>query len=107
MKVRGQKFAREIWPDKAAAIITTLKSCGNTYEDIDNALEACNALLGGSGVEPIRDRNHHSYYQDIGLLYVNLGDTYTPTVIFDTYEDRFEIMAWGDMVENNPSRFWD
>ena len=41
-------------------------------EDPDYAMERINTLLGGYGVEAIRDHDFSRYYGDIGLLYVNM-----------------------------------
>jgi hypothetical protein len=75
------------------------------HKTIDAALDTCNALLKCYGVESIRDNGHDGYYMDIGLLYVNMGDTYAPTVVYDTRRDAFYITSWGDIVEDQPKRF--
>ena len=45
------------------------------------------------------------YYFDIHLLYVNMGDTYVPTIIYDTLKELWYCCSWGDIVENDPKRF--
>jgi len=40
-----------------------------------------------------------------GVDYVNTGDTYTPTLMFDYEKSRFLLGSWGDLVERQPSRF--
>ena len=46
------------------------------------------------------------YYQDINLLYVNKGDTYEPTVIYDALKDIWYIgRSWGDVIESDEKRF--
>ena len=76
-----------------------------TYDQIDKALDTINEILKGYGVESIRDNNWDSYYCDIGILYVNMGDTYIPTVIYDTRKDSWYVTSWGDIVERNEKRF--
>jgi hypothetical protein len=72
---------------------------------VDAALDTCNALLKCYGVEAIRDNQWDGYYCDIGLLYVNMGDTYAATVVYDTRRDAFYITSWGDIVESETKRF--
>jgi len=73
---------------------------------IDYALDVINKLIGGYGVESIRGEWVDHYYQDINLLYVNKGDTYEPTVIYDTMKKKWYIgVSWGDIVEKESKRF--
>ena len=76
-----------------------------TYMGIDKALDNCNKLLHGYGVEAIRDNKWSNYYHDIGILYCNMGDTYIDTIVFDTRKDKFYITSWGAIVENEQKRF--
>jgi hypothetical protein len=68
---------------------------------VDELLADANKALGGYGVEAIRQEGAHvsRYYQDIIGLYVNLGETYKPTLIYDTAENRFAVGGWGDFLE--------
>jgi len=77
----------------------------HTHEQVDKALDSINQLLHGYGVEAIRGKFIDNYYQDINLLYVNLGDTYIPTIIYDTKKERFLVCSWGDIVESQPKQF--
>lgn len=77
----------------------------DSHNRIDEALDAINNILGGYGVEATRDNDLTGYYGDIGLLYVNLGDTYAPTVVYDTRSDKWIIASWSDVVERNEKRF--
>jgi hypothetical protein len=57
-------------------------------------------LIGGFGVEAIRgSRNWDSFYCDICGEYVNLGDTYDCTLLYDTVKRKYLITSWGDWVE--------
>jgi hypothetical protein len=40
-----------------------------------------------------------------GLEFVNMGDTYDTTLIYDFSTGRFYVGAWGDWVERYPRRF--
>ena len=39
------------------------------------------------------------------VIYVNMGDTYTTTLMFDWSKDKFLVGSWGDLVEAQPRRF--
>ena len=75
------------------------------FNAIDMALEQINKILCGYGVESMRDIEWDSYYGDIGLLYVNMGDTYVGTVIYDTRKKRWFVACLGDYVEKKEKRF--
>lgn len=74
------------------------------YHRIDvrafHTLEEISPLIGGHGVEALRPRNplEHVYY-------INQGDAYRATIIWDAMREQFRISSWGDMVERYPRRF--
>lgn len=68
-------------------------------KQVDEVLEQVNKLMKAHGVEAIRGEWVSFYFQDIVLLYVNTGDTYSSTVMYDTERDRFFIGSYGDWVE--------
>jgi len=85
---------------------TDLKAIANAIENaynhrlVDEALELANKVIGGSGVEAIRGAWHSNYYQDIVLLYVNTGDTYSASVVYDAVANRwYPGASYGDLVE--------
>lgn len=73
--------------------------------DIDKALDRINELMRGYGVESVRDNQWGNYYLDIGLLHVNMGDSYIPTVIYDTRSGRWSVCCLGDIIDGNRKRF--
>ena len=74
--------------------------------DVDNKLEQINKLMEGYGVESIRGQWVDHYWQETNLLYVNKGETYAPTVIYDTLKKKWYIgVSWGDIVEKESKRF--
>lgn len=80
------------------------------YEDAplttDDVLERANEILGGFGVESI-DCEHcdvDNYYFGIVLLYVNKGDTYSTTLLYDTEAQKFRIGSWGSWFEDHEER---
>ena len=67
-------------------------------------LEKINPVLDGCGIEytaDVEDDQHDSY----GLYYVNMGDPYVSTFIYDRRTGRLFISCWGDVVEKNYRRF--
>lgn len=70
-------------------------------EDVDAVLENLNKLLSGHGVEAIRSSDAwvSSYYGDIVALYINAGDTYNPTIVYDTDNGKFSVESYGDWIE--------
>jgi hypothetical protein len=77
----------------------------NNEESVDNCLDEINTLLKGYGIEAIHDNKWERYYLSIGLLYVNMGDTYAQTIVYDTRTENFMVCSWGDIVEHNEKRF--
>jgi hypothetical protein len=53
-------------------------------------------------VEYIRDRN--DVYARAGIEYVNTGETYTPTLLYDRKLGRYYVRSWGDHVEQQERR---
>lgn len=72
----------------------------------DRALEYVDRVIDASGIEAIRgDYWVDRYYGEIVGLYVNTGDTYSGTVVYDTEKGRFDVTTWGDWVEKNERRY--
>ena len=64
------------------------------------ALHAMNEILGTHGVEglgPPRSGDYAPPYE-----YLNAGDTYAGTLIYDRGGDRLFVGTWGDVVEKHP-----
>jgi len=64
------------------------------------ALHAMNEHFGTYGVEglgPPRSGDYAPPYE-----YLNAGDTYSATLIYDRDRDRLFVGSWGDLVESHP-----
>jgi len=57
-------------------------------------MKEANGILDGHGIEHLRSRNGKAE-----AYYVNMGDTYSTTLILDTGKDRVWVTGWGDWVE--------
>ena len=75
------------------------------HKVVDSTLELLNRKIGGYGVEAIEGNWHDRYYQNIVALYVNMGDTYVATVLYNTVTDTFSVTSMGDFVEANTRRY--
>lgn len=73
--------------------IVRMMEDAETPEEIDAALEFANEIVEGNGIEGIQEGG------EIILLYVNMGDTYDRTVLYDPEKEEFTIGSWGDFYE--------
>ena len=72
---------------------------------VSEALDLANQILGGYGVEKIESEEAwDNYHGNAVALYVNTGDTYNPTLIYDTEEEEFYLTDWGSWVEDYEQR---
>ncbi len=96
----GHDAARE------SARIARLISGASNSEKIDKVLEEVDKLIDGSGVEAINGDYHvDNYYGDIVALYVNTGDSYAATLLYETENDKFIVTSFGDWVEHNERKY--
>ena len=69
-------------------------------------LSDVNKLIDGHGVEAIRGEYHvDNYHHDIVATYVNTGDSYSPTVLYETETGRFLVTTFGDWVEKHSDKY--
>ncbi|MCW5941025.1 MAG: hypothetical protein KIS66_02255 [Fimbriimonadaceae bacterium] len=71
---------------------------------VDVALEYAAHCLAAHGVESIDGNYNDPYWQNAQYLYVNRGDPYDPTVLYDCTRERFFSGCWGDVVEKHGRR---
>jgi hypothetical protein len=92
---------REWRPFLASALNRVKKHKPVTNREIENVMERVNAVfLDGLGVEAIRDPSQWiDFWTTTRALYVNLGDTYINTLLYDTKARKFRDWSWGDFVE--------
>ncbi len=90
--------------EKLADEMGLLKGFHNLPSRAERIMMIANKLTNSSGVEYVPDRDD-TYTSAYGLEYLNQGDTYDTTLIYDKGKGRFFISSWGDEVERHPRRF--
>jgi hypothetical protein len=77
------------------------KQCYNPPNELEEKLKALNELIDGFGIESSRMEGYYKnhYWSDCICLYVNQGESYAITIIYDVVNDRFEFTSWGDWIE--------
>jgi molybdenum cofactor biosynthesis enzyme MoaA len=69
------------------------------YRDLEEHMDKINDIMKGYGVEGLSEERGG---ERVDLMYVNMGDTYAKTVIFDYDEGLARIGDWGSYVEELP-----
>src|SRR5437867_6261923 len=88
----------------AGAVRYVLSKDPRTDLEINDTLETVSVLIHGYGVEYVPSRQD-THGRGRGLEYVNMGDTYAATILYDCLHKRFVCGSWGDIVESQPERF--
>jgi hypothetical protein len=65
---------------------------------VAHVLRSASKMMDGFGVEYIRSSNDTVRTPD-GLDYVNMGDTYDLTLVYDHNKGKYVVTSWGDIVE--------
>lgn len=75
------------------------KACTNQFDaSVEDALRLADDLLRGHGVESVELRTRRGPGR-LRFDYVNFGDTYVETLLYDYNAHRFRVTSWGDLVE--------
>jgi RNA binding exosome subunit len=84
----------------AREILRRIRSA-NEHEEVDAILEDVDRLIDENGVEALHESNAFvdRYYHDIIALYVNRGESYKATLVFDTANWLFTVEGWADFYE--------
>lgn len=72
----------------------------NPYNNHEYTMLEIDQLLDGYGVEYIThlDDTHNKSF---GYSYVNMGESYAPTIVYNHMRRQYSISCWGDIVESN------
>lgn len=73
-----------------------VRQCYNRPSLIELKMHAANQILESHGTEAIFGENNIKWPS---MEYVNTGDAYATTLIYDYTRSRFLIMCWGEWVE--------
>ena len=88
------------------AAVARRQECYHPPSLLDQRLHALNAEAETFGVEYIAHRDDGCRVGDQhGLEYLNTGDTYAPTIIFDHARGSWRVTSWGDIVEARPNHY--
>jgi len=68
---------------------------------VEDIMQEISDLIGGHGVEPISDEQIYvsKFWFNTVAIYVNMGDTYATTILYDTQTNKFDCTTYGDFVE--------
>lgn len=70
------------------------------YPEIEGFMDSMNYLLKAYGVEAIwLDDNNRTLGKNPDAVYLNMGDMYRPTILFDFRTRRLRRMSPGDYIE--------
>jgi len=92
-------FGKEIEEPQAKELLKLMEYPGSPQKVTTN-MEKIDKLIGGYGIEVIKgEEENNKYYRDIIAEYVNMGDTYITTILFDVDERKFLLTSVGDWHE--------
>lgn len=92
-------------PNSYESVKKWCAQCYNEPSYDEKVMCALNEVLEGFGVEVIDTENArkpiyvNSFYRYFTHEYINMGDTYTPTIIRNCDSGRFMVGTWGDIAE--------
>jgi hypothetical protein len=71
---------------------------------VDVALKIMDVAMETHGVEYVKS-NQDDFHTAAGFEYLNTGDTYSPTIIYDLSDGQWRLGTWGGEVEHDERRF--
>jgi hypothetical protein len=106
----GRALRRLLEDDRAVrqhpAAIARRAECLHSPTLLDLRLHALNAEAETCGVEYIAHKNDgYRIGEQYGLEYLNTGDTYATTIIYDHSRGSWRVGCWGDVVEARPNLY--
>lgn len=91
---------------RGARELKKLMTAARRHDEIDAVLDKADKMLGTHGVESIEgDYQVDRYYYNIVALYLNTGDSYGATLLYETEPERFVLTTMGDWVVKNERRY--
>ena len=115
--IPSRKALEAAFPGKGAVLRATLEGsipCGS-YASVRKLRAACryppraqyemetalNELLEGSGAEALP---YNFAPPNPDAVYINMGDTYTTTLLYDYQRGKWIITSWGEWIERQERR---
>ena len=96
-----KKKVKENFPEDYDKIFRIIDSFKGGSREVEDAMQEINDLIGGYGVESISDEQIYvsKFWFNTVAIYVNMGDSYVTTILYDTQSDKFDCTTYGDFVE--------
>lgn len=88
-------------PNDYESVSSWVSKCYNPPSYQEKLEVALNEVLGGYGAEALWGRR----VTVPAAVYVNMGDTYITTLLFDYEKDTWYLTSWGDWIERNGKRY--
>lgn len=104
-KILKKMMNDEISPVVIAEGMGLTKGFYNDPDKVYAIMLVADKFMEGSGVEGLEGEYVDSFSQNVQASYVNTGDTYSATLLYDNVTGRFVLTTWGDFVEGHPRRF--
>lgn len=96
---------KELTPHSLGKLSRALMAAEGDPDAVDAALDLADKMLEGHGVEAIGGKWVDGYYGDTVCLYVNMGDAYAATILYDTVKEKFYVGDYGTFVEVRGDRY--
>lgn len=88
-------------PETFQSVLSWIKQCSSKPNSDEMKMHAINQVLEGYGIEPVRTSKwKNGYWCDILCTYVNMGDSYIPTIIHHR-KHGFMVSSIGYIIEKN------
>jgi hypothetical protein len=82
-------------PEQYATVANWIRQCYNRPNDTELVMKAIDEVIEGYGTEAIFGDDPR--WPD--LEYVNMGDPYVTTIMYDYRTDEYIVGCWGDWLE--------
>lgn len=87
-------------PADFETVSTWIKRCHHEPAHIEQVLCAANEIMEGFGIEVIRSSKvWREFWCDARYVYINAGDVYAPTLVFNTLAQTFTIACMADLAD--------
>lgn len=86
-------------PDQYESVQNLLRDCYHEPDYHHKLMTALNEILTGHGIETIKLTENWASPPD--YEYINQGDQYTPTIMYDCQTGDFFVSSWEDVFETH------